>query len=109
MTLSEERPPGEPVPTHVRYPSTIGGAFYLLVLTATVVGLGIVLLADDWRLGVRVVAGALAAAALIRLALPRKDAGMLAVRSRMVDVVLLAAVSGVLFILAGNIPEQPLP
>lgn len=96
------------MPTHVRHPSTIGGAFYILVLVATAAGLAIVLLGDDWRLGVRVVAGALAGAAVARLVIPQKDAGMLAVRHRLIDVLLVGSVSVALFVLAGNIPEQPL-
>ncbi|HWM72493.1 MAG TPA: DUF3017 domain-containing protein [Nocardioides sp.] len=102
-------PPEEPIePVERRYPSTIGGAFYIGILIATAIGIGIVYESHDWRLGVRVVAGALFAAALLRLVLPQKDAGMLAVRHRLIDVGLLVAVGGALFILAGTIPDQPL-
>ena len=62
-----------------RYPSTIGGAFYLLVLATAAVGIAIVW-SGDWRLGIRCLAGALCFAALLRLVLPARDAGMLAVR-----------------------------
>ena len=89
-----------------RYPSMIGGGLFLLVLAATVTGL--LVATQDWRSGVRVVAGALAFAALVRLLLPQKDAGMLAVRHRALDVVLLAVSSGALFFLASSIPPQPL-
>ncbi|NYJ02580.1 Na+-transporting NADH:ubiquinone oxidoreductase subunit NqrB [Nocardioides thalensis] len=89
-----------------RYPSTIGGALYLCVLLA--MGAGLVLVAfADWRVGIRVIAGALAAAAVFRLVLPQKDAGMLAVRRRWVDVVVVGSVSAVLFFLASSIPDQP--
>jgi len=70
-------------------------------------GIGITWRAHDWRLGIRVVAGALAAAAALRLVLPQRDAGMLAVRPRLVDVVLAGSVAAVLFVLADNIPDQP--
>jgi hypothetical protein len=80
---------------------------YLLVLIAMTVGIGITWRSHDWRLGIRVVAGALAAAAALRLVLPQKDAGMLAVRPRLVDVVLVGAVAVALFALAANIPDQP--
>ena len=110
--MSESEPPVEELgpeePEERRYPSTIGGAFYIGILIATAVGIGIVYQSHDWRLGVRVVAGALFAAALLRLVLPQKDAGMLAVRHRMIDVGILVAVGGALFILAGSIPDQPL-
>lgn len=89
-----------------RYPSTIGGAFYLAVLVTTVVSVGIVW-SGNWRLGVRCLAGALLVAAVMRLVLPAKDAGMLAVRHRAVDCVLLAGLGGALVFLAQTIPNQP--
>lgn len=89
-----------------RYPSTIGGAFYLLVLgvvgaALVVVGLG------DWRAGIRLMGGALVFAALVRLVLRSRDAGMLAVRHKVLDAVVLAALGGALVFLAGSIPDQP--
>jgi hypothetical protein len=107
--VSEPEPPAEPPEDQDRrYPSTIGGAFYVLILIATAGGIGIVFESGDWRLGVRVVSGALFAAALLRLVLRQRDAGMLAVRGRLVDVALLVVVAAVLFYLAGSIPDQPL-
>ena len=108
--MAEPEPTVEPEPeepTERRYPSTIGGAFYIGILIATTVGIAIVYQSHDWRLGVRVVAGALGAAALLRLVLPQRDAGMLAVRHRLIDVGLLVLVGGALFFLAGSIPDQP--
>ncbi len=111
--MSESEPPveepGPEEPTERRYPSTIGGAFYIAILAATAVGIAIVFKSHDWRLGVRVVAGAVAAAAALRLVLPERDAGMLAVRHRLTDVGLLCLVGGALFFLAGSIPDQPGP
>ncbi|HET9421175.1 MAG TPA: DUF3017 domain-containing protein [Nocardioides sp.] len=101
-----EQPEESEEPVERRYPSTIGGAFYIGILIATAIGIGIVYRSHDWRLGVRVVAGALFAAALLRLVLPQRDAGMLAVRSRVIDVGLLVVIGGGLFVLAGNIPDQ---
>lgn len=88
-----------------RHPSTIGGALYLLVLAVVAAGLGLTL--SDWRLGIKVVAGALSGAALARLVLPRRDAGMLAVRHRFTDVSVLVGVSVALWVLAETIPNQP--
>jgi hypothetical protein len=108
--VSEPEPaePEEPEePVERRYPSTIGGAFYLGILIATAIGIVIVSRSHDWRLGVRVVAGALFAAALLRLVLPQRDAGMLAVRHRLVDVGVLVVIGGGLSFLAGSIPDQP--
>jgi hypothetical protein len=89
-----------------RYPSTIGGAFYLLVLAAGALGIAIVW-GGDWRLGIRCLAGALCFAALLRLALPARDAGMLAVRNRWFDSALLSGAGAALFFLAATIPNQP--
>jgi hypothetical protein len=91
-----------------RRPSTIGGAVYLGVLAAAGVGLGIVS-HGNWRLGVRWIAASLVVAALVRLALPTREAGMLAVRRRLTDVGLLAAVGVALWFLSTSIPNQPLP
>ena len=116
--MSATPPPDEPEPLEpieepflepqplTRIPSTIGGACYLAVLIVAIAGIAVVLL-DDWRLGVRIVAGSLAGAGAVRLVLPQKDAGMLAVRHRMTDVLLLAAIAGALWFLAGDIPDQP--
>jgi hypothetical protein len=89
-----------------RHPSTIGGAFYLGVLAAAGVGIAIVW-SGDWRVGVRVIAGAVLFAALLRLVLPARDAGMLAVRKRWWDCVMLAGVGATLLFLAATIPNQP--
>ena len=94
-------------PPRRKYPSTIGGALYILVLLATAVGIWITWREHEWRLGIRVVAGALAAASALRLVLPQRDAGMLAVRPRLFDVVLVGSIAVALFVLAANIPDQP--
>ena len=93
-------------PEERRYPSTIGGAFYLLILAGTAVGVGIVA-SGDWRLGIRCMGGALCFAAVCRLVLRNRDAGMLAVRNRLFDAVLLAGLGLALFFLALTIPDQP--
>ncbi len=89
-----------------RYPSTIGGAFYLLVLA--VVGVALLLVAlDEWRTGIRLMGGALIFAALVRLVLRARDAGMLAVRHKVLDAAILLVLGGLLIFLAGSIPDQP--
>jgi hypothetical protein len=121
---SPAEPPAEPVPSpeeiadeldaaaeeheqeERRYPSTIGGAFYLLVLALGAVGIAIVW-SGDWRLGIRCLAGGLCFAALLRLVLPARDAGMLAVRNRFFDAVLLGGVGAAIFFLATTIPNGP--
>ena len=62
---------------------------------------------SDWRLGLRLVSGGLALAAVLRLVLPDRDAGMLAVRHRVLDVALLVVLAVALFVLVATIPDQP--
>jgi hypothetical protein len=104
--VSEQPHVEEPEPEGRRYPSTIGGLCYLVVLLATAVGIGIVW-GGNWRLGTEWMGSALICAALVRLVLPRRDAGMLAVRHRIFDVLLLAAVGTTMIVLAITIPNQP--
>ena len=68
------------------------------VLVVVAVGLGMVAL-EHWRRGLVVIGCALIAAAL-RLLLPVRRVGFLAVRSRPVDVVLLAGVGAALVAVA---------
>lgn len=100
----EGQPEGEP--EERRYPSTIGGAFYLLVLLVTVAGLVVAAL-GDWRVGIRMLGGALIVASAVRVALSPRDAGMLAVRHKALDVALLAGLGAALIFLASSIPDQP--
>ena len=98
--------PPEPHDDARRYPSTIGGMFYLLVLATVGVALVIVAL-EEWRTGIRLMGGALVFAAAVRLVLRSRDAGMLAVRHKVPDAVILAGLGTALIVLAGSIPDQP--
>jgi hypothetical protein len=100
-------PPESAEPEGRRYPSTIGGAFYLLVLAISTAGL-VVVSQGDWRLGVKWISAALVLGAVVRLVVPAPQAGMLAVRRRLVDVAILALVGIALWVLSVNIPNQPL-
>ena len=100
-----EPPPEDPDEPR-RYPSTIGGAFYLLVLGVVAAALVVVAL-DEWRSGMRLMGGALIFAAAVRLVLRRRDAGMLAVRHKVLDAAILIVLGGSLIFLAGSIPDQP--
>ena len=53
------------------------------------------------------IAAALLFGALVRLVIPAQQAGMLAVRRRSVDVVILAVAGVALWILSTSIPNQP--
>ncbi|MQW75953.1 DUF3017 domain-containing protein [Nocardioides sp. dk4132] len=76
-------------------------------MVAAAIGMTIVVL-GSWRTGVRWIAGALVLAALLRLVLPRRDAGMLAARHRLFDVLFLGSLGGMLLFLVQTIPDQPL-
>jgi hypothetical protein len=102
-----EVPPESAEPEGRRYPSTLGGAFYLLVLAGSAVGL-VILTQGSWRLGVKWIAAALALAAVVRLVIPDNQAGMLAVRRRSLDVAILALAGVALWVLSTSIPNQPL-
>lgn len=101
---STEEPPLEQGPR--RYPSTLGGLLYLGILGATIAGLLIVAF-GDWRFGIKWVGGALIAAAVLRLVLPTREAGMLKVRHRVVDALLLGGVGVAVIFLSVTIPNQP--
>lgn len=91
-----------------RYPSTIGGGFYLVFLLILTAGIAVVVY-GEWRTGVRIIGGSLLGSALARLLLRSSDAGMLAVRNRWTDASLLVVLGVALIFLAGSIPDQPGP
>lgn len=75
----------------------------LAVLAAVAVGLALVTV-EHWRLGLVVMGLALIGAALLRLFLPVRRVGFLAVRSRPTDVVLMAGAGLALTVIAVAIP-----
>ncbi|MGY1772261.1 DUF3017 domain-containing protein [Blastococcus sp. SYSU D00813] len=85
----------------------------LAVILAVGVGLAMVAF-EHWRRGLVVIGVSLVAAAVLRLLLPVRRVGFLAVRSRPVDVVLLAVVGVAVVVVAlaipadaGNVPVLP--
>ena len=106
MEHEEETPPVEEGPAPRRYPSTLGGALYLLMMLAVLVSVAVVVL-SSWRVGVRLFGGSLVVGAVMRLALPDPEAGRFAVRSKAVDAFLYVLVGGALIVLASSIPDQP--
>ena len=88
-----------------RYPSTLGGAFYLLVLAVAAGGL-VVTWFVNWRLGLEIFGGALCFAALMRAFLNPRDAGMLAVRNKVFDPLALLTLGITIIALAATIPSR---
>jgi len=83
-----------PPPLYVRRPFLAGLIRQLpLVAVLVTVGVGLLMVTfEHWRRGLVVVGLALVGAGLLRLLLPLRRLGFLAVRSRPVDVVLLVGV-----------------
>jgi len=75
------------------------------VLVVVAVGLGMVAL-EHWRRGLLVVGLALVGAGVLRLVLPVRRVGFLAVRSRPVDVVLVAGAGAAVAVLSIVVPDS---
>jgi hypothetical protein len=93
-----------PAPVHTtRGPNEIalGG-----VLLAVVVGLALVG-QDHWRRGLLLAGAGLLAGAVIRLVLPARVAGLLVVRGRIFDSVVLAALGTAVIVLTSSVPLPP--
>jgi hypothetical protein len=101
--------PPYPDPEHSlapRKPRTAGGMVYLAVLLVTGLGIGVVML-DRWRVGLTLMGAALLCGALARVVLRDRDAGMLGIRRKAVDVATLVVLGSGLVALAAVIPDQP--
>ena len=95
-----------PPPLYVRRPFLAGLIRQLpLLAVLLVVGAGLLMVAaHHWRMGLVTVGVAMIGGALLRLLLPVRQVGFLAVRSRPTDVVLLAGTGIVLTVTALTIP-----
>jgi hypothetical protein len=94
-------------PLYVRRPFLAGLIRQLPLLAVLVtVGVGLLMVTfEHWRKGLVVVGLALVGGAALRLLLPVRRVGFLAVRSRPVDVVLLAGTGLALAVIALAIPS----
>jgi hypothetical protein len=93
-------------PLYVRRPFLAGLLRQLpLLVVLVVVGVGLVLVTfEHWRRGLVVMGIALLVGAALRLLVPLRRVGFLAVRSRFVDVLLLAGAGLALIVIALAIP-----
>ncbi|MET0765016.1 MAG: DUF3017 domain-containing protein [Blastococcus sp.] len=93
-------------PLYIRRPFLAGLIRQLPLLAVLVaVGLGLLVVTFDyWRRGLVLIGLALIGAAVLRLLLPVRRAGFLAVRSRPVDVLLLVVTGLALTVVALTIP-----
>jgi multisubunit Na+/H+ antiporter MnhB subunit len=79
---------------------------FALVLTVALAGMVLVAL-QHWRRGAAVIGGALLLAAALRAVLPNERAGLIALRSRGVDVLLYGALGLVILVVALTIVGGP--
>jgi hypothetical protein len=79
---------------------------YLAVVAATLTGLALTV-AGAWRTGVIWIGASLLLGSAARLLLPERQAGMLRVRRKTSDVVMLLLAGVALVVLAIVVPEQP--
>ena len=123
MTVSEDLEPDQPDPVpaedevprtipplrevaEIRKPSTLGGIFFLGVLVTALVGIAIAA-TGAFRTGTTWLAASLIAAAAARVVLSDDDAGMLRVRRKVLDAVILTATGLAIIFLAWSIPDRP--
>jgi hypothetical protein len=90
----------------IRKPSTVGGVIYLCVLGVALAGIGVAA-TGAWRTGVSWLAVSLLAAAATRVVLDDDHAGMLRVRRKLLDALILSAAGVALLVLVATIPDQP--
>lgn len=86
-----------------RYPSTLGGACYIVMGLVAIAGLVTAAL-GAWRTGLIIMGAALLGGALARLVVNDDDAGMLKVRRKSLDVAWLTALGVGLIVLALIVP-----
>ncbi len=80
----------------------------LVVLTGVVVGLVIAVIGDQtWRVGCLVIGTSLLVGAVIRGALPGREAGLLQVRSRPFDLTVLTLAGIAIIVLSIVVPGRP--
>jgi len=98
LSVAGEEPP-------FRRPQTLGGVVYLVVVAMTLVGLALVGI-GPWRSGVTWMGAGLLLAALARLVMSERGAGMLRVRRKWSDVLMLTVAGVALVVLAIVVPNQ---
>jgi Protein of unknown function (DUF3017) len=96
------------VPTDLPVPRSVWVREWptIVVLGVVIVAMAVVL-TGRFRPGCVVLAGAVVLAFFLRLLLPRRDIGMLAVRSRAVDLGVLGALGTAVSVLAFLVPTVP--
>lgn len=84
-------------------PTALGELTLLGVLLGVCVGL-VLVGQDHWKKGLYLVALSVLVAAGLRLFLPTRSVGLLAVRTRTIDVLVLAGIGAAIFVLTLAVP-----
>jgi len=81
---------------------------YVYAAVAIAVGVGLLLVGQgSWRTGVTVAGAAMVVAGAVRSAVPERLAGLLRIRRRASDVVLMVGMGAALITLAAVVPTPP--
>ncbi|GAA1773562.1 DUF3017 domain-containing protein [Streptomonospora arabica] len=112
VAAKSHRPDEEPDPAPEGRESGVGDEApgwlsqvpYFLVLSTMSAGI-VIVAAAHFKRGPALIAGALMMAAVFRTLLPREKLGMLAVRSRWVDIITLTGLAVLLIVLAWVAPQ----
>jgi hypothetical protein len=79
----------------------------LIVVAGVLCGLAVTMLGrDTWRLGCVIIGSSLGIGAVERTALSRRDAGLLEVRGRLFDILVMALTGAAIIALAIAVPER---
>ena len=105
-TPAEPAPDAEPPPPPPTPPPTVCGTVFVVIVGIVTVGLGLVVW-GAWRTGIVWMGVAMLVGALTRAVLSERAAGMLRVRRRWSDTLLLTVAGVGLIILAVLVPDQP--
>lgn len=84
-------------------PRWTGQLAYVLVLCGVAAGL-VVVVSDHFKRGSLLIAGTVFVAAVVRLTLPESRVGMLAIRSRALDVLIMLALALGIAVVAVGVP-----
>lgn len=85
-----------------------GTVVYVVAVAVVGAGLGVMAL-GPWRVGASMCGAALGVAAVGRITIPDRAAGLLRVRRRTIDVLWMLSLAALIITLAVIIPSQPEP
>lgn len=105
--MTEQPPDFEDLPSNVIALRGVGrrARYGPPLLVLGVAGLGLGLLVLNFRLGTLIFAASMVLALVLRIMLPTRQAGLLVVRNRVIDITVLSVLAGGLVLLALIVPS----